>query len=139
MVLPCSKMKNNLVNAQAIDLYNGPFYQVLRKEKLKNTDLFIISAKYGLIRSTETISYYDQKMTLRRAEQLRKDIKLKMETILTEDNYTDVYINLGKIYMHAFFDSLDLLQGYTIHHGKGGIGERLHQLKLWTHAIKQSD
>jgi len=74
LILPCSKRKKPVSKAQALELYDGPFYRVVRKAKPQNLDILILSAKYGLISSNESISYYDQMMTAERAEELASEI-----------------------------------------------------------------
>jgi len=134
LLLPCSKTKKPLLEAPAIEVYDGPFYRVIKKNRPKNLDIEILSAKYGLINSKDIISYYDQIMTIERAEELSSSIKIKLEKILTE-NYAEVFINLGKTYILALEKSKDMLDEYDIRWGHGQIGERLHQLKNWVNVV----
>jgi len=56
LIIPCSKRKTAppRVKVSAINLYDGPFYRIIRKAfresgKPDNLDIMILSAKYGLI------------------------------------------------------------------------------------------
>ena len=138
LILPCSKRKNSLSKASALDLYNGPFYQVLRKNMPTNLDTLILSAKYGLISSKDTISYYDQIMTPERARELSTEITAKLEKILINGCYDEIFINLGKTYMLALEESENILDEYNVYWGSGQIGERLHQLKTWLQIISDN-
>lgn len=90
----------------------------------------ILSAKYGLISSNDLISYYDQKMTRNRAEEMAGEIASKIEKVVDDNNYDEIFINLGKNYMAALKES-KILSSTNAIVASGEIGERLHQLKTW--------
>jgi len=131
LIIPCSKTKNKKNNCSAIDLYDGPFFKVIRKHNPKNFDIIVMSAKYGIIDVNKKISYYDQKMTLDRAKELSTTVSDELDVILTRSYYDEVYINLGKIYFEALKPSLNLFKNTKIHMASGGIGMRLHYLRNW--------
>lgn len=131
LILPCSKRKKALSIAPAIELYDGPFYRVLRKNMSLNLDVLILSAKYGLIDSNEIISPYDQIMTIERAKELANDVRIKLEEIFKSNQYDGIFINLGRTYMIALEESASILCKHKVCRAKGKIGERLHQLKNW--------
>lgn len=136
LILPCSKKKKRLSTARAIELYNGPFYQIIRKNNQEKIDIFIISAKYGLINSNDFISFYNQMMTTERAKELSGIVKMDLEKILQLKDYDEIFISLGKTYMVALEDSKNFLDNYNVSWGYGQIGERLHQLKTWLTAVE---
>jgi len=136
LILPCSKQKRQLANVAAINLYDGPFFRIVRKYCPKNVHILIISAKYGLIESNELISYYDEKMTVERAGKLSKEILLKLKKLLDNYNYKEIFINLGKIYTLALDDSRSMLKEKNACWSSGKIGERNRQLKYWLLSIK---
>lgn len=131
--------EKELYSTCALDLYDGPFYRVVRKNKPKNLDIIILSAKYGLINSKKSISYYDQIMTIKRAEELSLEVMIGLEEILREKCYNEIFINLGKTYMLALDGSRNMLDEYNVHRTSGQIGERLHQLKNWLITIKAEE
>ena len=61
LIVSCSKIKKNLKQGPAVNIYDGPYYRILRKSNLSNIDVKIISAKYGLIDSNSLISPYEQR------------------------------------------------------------------------------
>lgn len=134
LILPCSKQKKKLDNVPAIELYDGPFYRIIKKHNLSNIVILIVSAKYGLINSDEVISFYDQKMTRIRAKEIASEINSKMEGKIDIDNYDKIFINLGKDYMRALEGS-NIICNNNVVFAKGKIGERLHQLKNWLVSI----
>ncbi len=139
LILPCSKQKKKLYGTCALDLYDGPFYRVVRKNKPENLDIIILSAKYGLINSKKSISYYNQIMTIKRAKELSTEVMIGLEEIFRKEYYNEIFINLGKTYTLALDGSRNMLDKYNIHRASGQIGERLHQLKNWLIAIKTGE
>lgn len=74
LILSCSQRKRSDPGLlPAIERYNGPAFQVLRKflrerpDDTRRLDVFIMSAAYGLIPAEYPIANYDQVMTSQRA------------------------------------------------------------------------
>ncbi len=131
LILSCSKRKKQISKAPALELYDGPFYRLLRKNMSSNLDVLILSARYGLIDSNKIISYYDQRMTVERAKELSEHVEVKLKEKIKNMEYKNIFVNLGKTYMIAFKNNEKLLKKYNVIYAKGPIGERLHQLKKW--------
>jgi len=131
LILPCSKRKRSVPTAPATDLYDGPFYRILRKQKLPNLDVLILSAKYGLIEADRIIVNYDQKMTGQRARELSQGVKEKLEEAITIGRHKEVFVNLGSRYMTGLCASKNVLDRCNASYATGPIGKRLHQLKVW--------
>lgn len=139
LILPCSKKKRNVAAARAINLYNGPFYQILRKYRSPNIDVLTLSAKYGLIEVDEIISSYDQKMTEEVAQELLESVRNKLEIIIAKNHYEEILVNLGVTYMAALRSSMGMLRRYNVSYASGKIGERNKQLKQWLSKIYQDE
>lgn len=131
LIIPCSKVKKNLIDTSAVELYDGPFFRMIRKYRSNDFDILVLSAKYGMIEGNRKISYYDQKMTLERAKELSNEIHSNLSLYLHENCYDDIYINVGKIYFEALKPSFYLFNHKNVHLASGGIGTRLHYLKNW--------
>ena len=62
----------------AIERYDGPAFRVLRRflrdaaPALQDVDVFVLSARYGLIAADTPVHDYDQRMTPARAAQLHQ-------------------------------------------------------------------
>jgi cytoplasmic iron level regulating protein YaaA (DUF328/UPF0246 family) len=70
IITSCSKEKGPGENI-ARSLYTGQFFQAINKLALRyNAELYILSAKYGLISAQKRIKPYDQRI------ETREDIKL---------------------------------------------------------------
>jgi len=123
LILSCSKSKKKF-HGPAIEIYDGPAFRVVRKflEKNDGIDIFILSAKYGLIDGSTMIKPYDLKLTATKAKELAVTIEEKLESIVTR--YEDVAVFGGSVYK-------ELLRGYGFHMFEGRIGEQLSKLKEW--------
>ena len=131
IITSCSKTKINGENIPAMSLYNGPAFKILRKHEFSPKNLYIISAKYGLISGDSPISYYDQKMTSKRAIELSKSISSKIINIVETNPDAEILVNLGKTYASSIADAESVLNNINATFAHGSIGERLHQLKKW--------
>lgn len=131
LILGCSKRKRELPEAPAIEVYDGPYYRMLRKAKLKAVDISILSAKYGLIDYKTKISPYERKMTPDIAEGLRNAATSKLLDLLKKNSYSEVVINLGEIYMKAL--DFQRLSQYDANYKifSGDMVKRVQTLKTW--------
>ena len=138
LIMSCSKTKKRLENVSAIDLYDGQAYRVIRKRSTKNLEILIISAKYGIIRSTDIVSYYDQVMTVTEAVKMKEHVEKVIRKTVWKRNSMRIFINLGFPYNLAVSEELiDFLdEGFNLQVASGPIGKRLHQLKEWLEAGK---
>jgi len=138
LIVPCSKIKRAYRGpAQALRVYDGPLYRMLRKHvhdfsNDNGFDVLILSAKYGLIEPTKTILNYDLRMTDKRAEEMIPQVTTKFEKVMLNKVYTDILVNLGDTYLHALRPSLSHLpSGTCVQFVDGRIGERLASTKKW--------
>ena len=138
LIISCSKTKKHLSNVPAMELYGGQAYRVLKKRTTQNLEIVIISAKYGPIRSTEIISYYNQVMTVARAAELRQNVENLIRNVIRNHNPGKIFISLGFPYDLAVSEELMgfLDENFHLQVAHGPIGKRLHQLKVWLEAGK---
>ena len=138
LIMSCSKTKKPLENVPAIELYDGQAYRVFRKRSPENLEILIISAKYGIIRSTDIVSYYDQVMTVTEAVKMKEHVEKVIRKTVWKRNSMRIFINLGFPYNLAVSEELIdfLYEGFNLQVASGPIGKRLHQLKEWLEAGK---
>lgn len=135
LLISCSSKKQTLNDRMAIEVYDGPFYQVVRKHNRDDLDILILSAKYGLIDQNQVISTYDAIMTPKIANEIRKDSTEKLLKIINENNYSEIFVELGKTYENAIdFTKLEFMD-LNIKFDSGTIGKRLHNLKEWLKSV----
>ena len=135
LINSCSKLKKKLYGVKAIELYDGPSFKIIRKYKSLNIDLFIVSAKYGLITENDIIDYYDEKMTFKKAKSMSIEIADRICDLIKDKKYEEILLNLGKNYKVAFDNALTRLKKSSpqtmITILEGPIGIRLRELKEW--------
>jgi cytoplasmic iron level regulating protein YaaA (DUF328/UPF0246 family) len=133
LVQSCSKSKISTTEpVQAIDLYSGYFYKIIKKsirdgEFEEGIDISILSAKYGLITPNELIREYDQRMSKERAEELADEVTEELREWVIEKGYERVVINAGQTYRNAL-DPDDIPAEVSYISGDG-IGTKGHALK----------
>ena len=114
-----------------MEVYDGPVYKILRKNLKQNLDILIISAKYGLIKQDQLISYYDLQMTDEIAESFRNELTATLSKIINNNSYEEIFIELGKTYQRSIdFKKLEF-NNQNLIFDNGTIGMRLHNLKKW--------
>lgn len=135
LVLSCSHVKRDSGCAlPAIDVYDGPAYQVLRKYLREHdwpVDLSvgILSAEHGLLGGLEPIEVYDRRMTQDRAMALRSQCQ---ETLSNwAKGHSQVHLSLGRDYLPAILqgNNYQLEEKINIH--TGPIGVKLNKIKTF--------
>ena len=141
LIISCSQRKiKTELPVPAIRRYDGPLYRMLRKHPFKDApiDIAILSARYGLLLCNEPIPDYDQKMTTERASDpdFQYQVQNRLNLFRKLRKYDQVFINLGKTYMHAL-ENYDWGRILTLE-ATGGIGQRTSQVKAWIDRIYQA-
>ncbi len=136
LVQSCSQSKNEVSDpTPAFDVYSGYFYRILKKairtgEFREDTDIVILSAKYGILEADEPITAYDQIMSENRAEELNEDVVDSIESAVDAGGYDRIVLNMGKTYRQSLAGLTDQITVPVAEIEGGGIGEKggeLHQ------------
>lgn len=137
LILACSQRKRSDADSlPAIERYDGPTFRLLRrflrKQPSARLEIYILSAKFGLIPSDYQIPNYDQRMTKMRSRQLQPDVIAKFEDILSAKSYQKLCICLGQDYFLAL-DKYDMLikSGLAVQIATGSLGKKLATLHDW--------
>ena len=137
LILACSGRKfEDQGKMPAVLRYDGNSYRVLRKAAREGCDLtevvlWILSAKYGLIKAHTGIEFYEQRMTKDRVLELRTVVSGKLRNWLLSRSYSEIYVDVGELYWNTLKDGFDGLRGVEAVRAEGRIGERLRDLKDW--------
>ena len=139
LLLACSQRKRSDAGLlPAWDRYDGGAYRVMRKLRRHGTwpftvDIYILSARFGLIPATKPIPHYDQRMTPDRARALRPQALQALEDVLASGEYEVLYLDLGRDYLPAVegWEALARKYNLTVYQARGRIGERLRALREW--------
>lgn len=139
LILGCSRVKNETSELlSAIHRYDGPPFKVLRRYIDENPDashvldIFVLSAKYGLIGGQTPITNYDQHMTNKRAGEIYAKVMGKIQSDLLPQNYGEIFLSMGRTYLRAMSGIKNLVNGDTqIIISNGASGKKLTELRNW--------
>jgi cytoplasmic iron level regulating protein YaaA (DUF328/UPF0246 family) len=137
LIINCSKSKfNNSEKIPVLERYNGVTFRVLRKflkeEKADNLDIFILSAKFGLIPSNQLIPTYDQKLTKQRSQELQPIVNEQFCELLQSNLYKRCLLCMSQDYLQIFNNYQDNIPENLIFIiATGTIGKKLSVLYQW--------
>jgi hypothetical protein len=138
LILSCTQRKRQAPGLlPAIDRYDGPAFRLLRRfrdQMLELPDVFVLSARYGLIPYEEPIPHYDQPMTPERAREMQPQIGQTLRLLIGSSangnqSGTDILFCMGKLYSDTLKSSMPL--GVPCEYAEGSIGKKLSKLKQW--------
>lgn len=142
LILSCSQKKRPAQDLlPALERYDGPSYWVMNKfmrthpSEAQMLDVYILSAKFGLISASKLIPNYDCRITLQRTKELQQPTLNQLKQILISKRYGDLFINLGKDYLQVLngYESL-IPDNLKVIVSTGTIGYKLAELRNWLHA-----
>ncbi|MBE9195800.1 hypothetical protein IQ219_10905 [Synechocystis sp. LEGE 06083] len=137
LLISCSRKKivsgNNM---PAIERYDGPAFRLLRRflaqKEASYLDIYILSAKFGIIPYDTPIPNYDEKLTKNKIKEISGQSRSIFREILNSQQYTKLHISAGKQYLHL----IDGYQKYArdnlqVEVATGSIGRKLSHLRYW--------
>jgi hypothetical protein len=139
LILGCSRTKNESPEPlPAIERYDGPPYKVLRRYLDKNNsrnqslDVYILSAKYGLIDGSLCIEDYDERMTKERATIMRDQVLDQVQEGILPQHYDEIFLSMGISYLQALAGLEEIVEGHTsVIASSGASGKKLTALRNW--------
>lgn len=139
LIIGCSETKrHDPGKLPALERYDGPAFRVLRRARkaghLVDTQVFILSAEYGLIDEDRLIADYDRRMTAERARELAPEVSSELlRWLLRHPECQSACVNLGRSYAPALdgFGAWCGRHGVAVVAAQGGIGARDGQMKAW--------
>jgi len=142
LMIACSGAKNPGTH-KAIDLYRGVMFDVLRKwmpEGDRAPEIFIISAKHGLVHQHQLLADYEQPMTPRRQQELLAT-GFDLDPFKGQQ-FTDVFIAggamyraIGQAYVGYLMAAGILLPDAGVNATTGGIGLQRSQLGAYLRSL----
>jgi hypothetical protein len=139
LILSCSRKKRASSRLlPALERYDGPAFQVLRKfivecpAEASKLDIRILSAKFGLIPAAQPIPCYDKVVTEHQATVLNPKVLAEMERLLTRRKYRKLLINVGQNYLPALAGYEALVSSdMEVTQALGSSGRRQTMLRDW--------
>lgn len=144
LILSCSQSKKfDKADLSAIQRYDGPSFRLLRRylnQTNENLEIYILSAKFGLIRHQTSIPYYEQKLRNSEIEKLKENISKQKQNFFSETcERKSFFINLGKNYLQVFECVLEeLIKNSNAAFASGSSGKRLAEMYDWLYGEKSS-
>ncbi len=146
LILSCTRTKReDEGKLPALERYDGPTFRVVRKflregnQVLQNVDIYVLSARYGLMSAEERVENYDQRMTTARANELRSKTLEKLGQIFN-CQYDEVFLALGRSYMEAIASYESLVPEETkVIVSRASAGKRLTELKSWLYRLSENE
>lgn len=136
--MSCSSRKRHLQSAPALELYDGVFFRILRKSLPLPLDIYILSAKYALIKAEQFIEWYDKKLVKSEMHLLRERTFPMLVSIIRSGRYEEVFLAMGGLYAEVLRPFEAWAHGLSVIYPEGGIGQKMHQLKGWLNSIKNT-
>lgn len=123
----------------AIERYDGVYFRTLRKYlregKLSDTDILIVSEKYGLIWSEDKIPIVKPhgrmgslSLDEKAIEKLRQENLEKLKKITKK--YSEIYVNIGREYMRLI-KGFEKFTSCKIVYASGSLGVKAAHMKEW--------
>lgn len=124
-----------------MERYNGPQFQVVRKftrahpDAQSSLDIAILSARFGVISSSECIPDYDQRVTPEQAVRIRPSVITTIRQYFEHTKYQRCCISLSQDYLEIIAGIEGIIPPTCeITYVHGSQGERLSQLFKWLYA-----
>lgn len=120
----------------AWDVYDGVAFRVVKRCQRegafpRDTDITILSAKYGLITPEREITYYDLRMTPELAARQRATNVRLLGEMMRARTYREIFLMMGRTYLPALEPLEGWCVGARIIHEPSDIGVMLGRLKAW--------
>lgn len=105
LVISCSRTKSPSEGLRpAWERYDGRVFRLIRELQTSgqwptNIDVLIISARFGLLRPSDPIPWYDEAMTFQRAEEHRPSVSNELSRLANSNRYRDCFVLLEPAYL----------------------------------------
>ncbi len=141
LILSCSQKKHSSPSLlPALERYDGPAFRVINKFmrvcpfESQFLDIYILSAKFGLIPSSQLIPNYDHRMTLQKVRELQLPTLTELKKILVDKQYDELFISMGKDYLRVLVGYESLIPvNLKVVISTGVMGRKQADLRNWLH------
>jgi hypothetical protein len=121
----------------AIERYDGPTFQLIRRflrtsDAASAVDIYILSAKYGLVTDDTLIPYYNQKMMPSQVASMAPIILSQLRQIFNTQSYDSLFITAGKSYLQSLQGMENIIpSSMSVKIARGSPGNHLSALHDW--------
>ncbi len=146
IIVNCSQKKRTEAGLlPAMVRYDGPLFRVIRNFlsnsfECENLDVYILSAKYGVLTHNKEIEFYDQSLSDERIKELRPKIAEILDETHRLNQYNEIFLAIGNRYK-KLLESCEFLStdNTNLTVAKGGIGEKSKLLKNWLYKNNKNE
>jgi hypothetical protein len=120
----------------ALHRYDGPEFRVVRRYLASaagaddEPEVYILSARYGLIHSSTPISLYDQRLGIKPPASFRLHVSRRLNAALEQHQADDIFVSASADYLRLFPFTTDLQTGRMVV-ADGTRASRLARLHDW--------
>ena len=141
LILSCSQRKHSSPSLlPALERYDGPAFRVINKFmrvrpfEAQSLDVYILSAKFGLIPSSQLIPNYDRRVTREQVEKLQTPTLTTLKRILIHRQYNELFISMGKDYLRLLGEYESFVpDNLKLIISAGAMGRKQADLRNWLH------
>jgi len=138
LLLGCTRRKRSVVSpVPALEMYDGPTFRLVRRFLNEYPDhapdIYVLSAKYGLIAASTLVVTYDKRLSTDHVADLRLSATEGLRQVLTARSYLDVLLCMGRTYLGVFSWDDQPVYGNSaiVANTSGSLGMQLVQLRRW--------
>jgi len=139
LVLSSSQRRSTRPEAiPAIDRYEGVYFRIvkkyLREGILRNTDVLVVSEKFGILRADDKVPYHEPfrgYLPQKDLEERRKTNLDKLRAILAQKSYSEIFVACGKDFQKLIDGFQKLTPAKIVFCRGSGLGPKAQELKRW--------
>lgn len=137
VILGCGQRKRRTSRLlPAIERYDGPTFRVIRRHSREDAtgsaDVYVLSARFGLIRGDVRIPRYDRRLVRSDYRALQKRVARQLTRTLRREEPRRLFVSVGRGYWPLLADSLARhVTTSRVVVAAGSIGGRASQLAQW--------
>lgn len=131
LLLSCSDRKRPGATGDALAVYDGPVYRMLRKRwnaMPPEVTTRIVSAKYGLLEPASKIATYDKRLDPKKDGVLLAEVSQRLSELHGARRFTHAFLAVGRDYAVAV---PSVLHQIHVTQASGPPGTRVRQMMDW--------
>lgn len=132
------RRSNNPKTIPAIERYQGVYFRVLKKYlregRLRNTDILIVSEKFGVLRPEDKVPYhkpFEGKLGKEEVQKARQANLTKLAEIFSKKRYSEIFVVCGREFQKLIEGFQNLTNTKVVFCEGAGLGPKAQNLKEW--------
>lgn len=121
-----------------LERYQGVYFRVLKKyvreNRLKDTDIIVISERFGVLKPTQKVPYYppfEGVLPQKEVERNRETNLNKLRKLLSNDKYSEIFVVCGRNF-YSLIQGFEKFTNAKVIYAQGrGLGPKAQHLRNW--------